>query len=126
MRQEYRRFGFDLANELSGEPSDHISFGLEFVHLLCCQEVEAREKDDEDETLRFVQSQKDFLEEHLLTWLRRFCDNIKEYDRLGLFSGLADLTEGWVNFDYEQHLQEVKPFSPAAEITDGYSATEND
>ncbi len=104
VKRLYHHFGLDLASEFHGEPPDHLSFELEFMHLLCNREAEAWERDNEDEALRLVQVEEDFLKEHLLTWLARFCDKIREYDRLGLFRGLADLTEGWVNFDYQQFL----------------------
>ena len=108
MHQEYRRFGLDLASELGGEPPDHISFELEFMRHLCRQEAEAWEKDDEDEALRFRRTEREFMTEHILTWLPQFCSKIREYASLDLFRGLADLTEGWITFDYQHHLQEVE------------------
>ncbi len=107
VHREYRRFGLDLVSGLENEPPDHISFELEFMHLLCRQEAEAWERDDEDKALKFLGAEKAFSEEHLLTWLHRFCDEVKKYDRLGLFGGLADLTEVWVSFDYHQPLQDT-------------------
>ncbi len=102
--REYRRFGLGLTSGLENEPPDHISFELEFMHLLCRREAEAGEKDNRDEALRFRLAEQAFLREHLMTWLPGFCIEVRKYDRLGLFSSLADLTEGWVNFDFQQHL----------------------
>ena len=104
--REYRCFGFDLADGLNGEPPDHIAFELEFMHLLCSQEAEAWNKDDDDEALRFLEAEREFLKEHLVAWLPKFCGEDRKHDRLGLFRCLADLTEGWVTFDYRQHLHE--------------------
>ncbi len=106
--REYRRYGLELTSSLSGEPPDHISFELEFMSFLCNREAEAWDKNDEDEALSFVQAQKEFLEEHLLAWLPSFRGKIREYDRLGLFHCLADLTEDWVSFDYQNYLQEIE------------------
>ncbi len=125
VRREYRRFGFDLANGLSGEPPDHISFELAFMHLLCHHEAEAWESDDEDEALRLLRAEQEFSEGHLLTWLPKLCRKVREYDRLGLFHGLADLTEGWVTFDYQQHLQEIELPSATAQVSEGYLAKRN-
>ena len=105
VHQEYLRFGFDLTNGLEGEPPDHISFELEFMYLLCRQEAEAWEREDEDEALKLRHAERNFLAEHLLAWLPRICDEMRKHDQLGFFSSLADLTEGWVNFDYQQHLR---------------------
>ncbi len=105
VQQEYRRFGLDLVSEVNGEPPDHLSFELEFLHLLCGQEAGAWERNDDDEALRLLWAEKCFLEEHLLTWLPKVCEKIREFDRLGFFRCLADLTEGWVIFDYHEHLK---------------------
>lgn len=107
VQKNYRRFGFDLSDGLKNEPPDHLSFELEFMHLLCHQEAEARERNDEDEALRLLKAQKEFTEEHLLTWLPELCAKIGELDRLGFFHGVAELTEGWVTFDYQQNLSDI-------------------
>ncbi len=107
VQREYRRFGLELSGDLSGEPPDHLSFELEFLCLLCSQEAEAWKRGDEAEALKFSLAEKEFSEEHLLTWLPEFCDRVKEFDRLNFFRGFADLTEGWVIFDYQQHLREI-------------------
>ncbi len=107
VRQQYLHFGLDLASGLENEPPDHISFELEFMYLLCRQEAEAWARDDEDEAWRLWYAERDFLTEHLLAWLPRFCDEMRRHDRLGLFSHLADLTEGWATFDYQQNLHRI-------------------
>ena len=122
VHQEYRRFGFELSHGFSGEPPDHISFELEFMHLLCSREAEAWANEDEDEALRLLQVEKEFLKEHLMEWVPKLCGEVRKHDRVGLFHALADLTEGWVTFDYQQHLQEVEPLSSAAEVTESYLA----
>jgi TorA maturation chaperone TorD len=108
VHQQYRRFGLDLVTELSSEPPDHISFELDFMRLLCHQESEAWAKDNQDEVLRLRLAEREFLSQHLILWLPGLCDQIRKHDRLGLFRALADLTEGWVNFDYQQHLQQAE------------------
>lgn len=104
--RKYRHFGFDLTSEFRGEPPDHISFELEFMHLMCSGEAKAWESDDEDEALRYLKEEKEFLEKHLLSWLPEFCDKIRMFDRISLFCGIADFTEGWVVFDYQEHIME--------------------
>ena len=123
--REYRRYGLELTNSLRGEPPDHISFELEFMHLLCRQEAEAWDNDDDDEALRLLQAESEFMTEHLMTWLPKFCGEVRKHDRLGLFRCLADLTEGWLSFDYRQHLQAIDPPSSTARITEGYPEMES-
>ena len=118
VHRKYLQFGLDLSERVSGEPPDHISFELEFMHNLCSKEADAWDGDNEEEALGMMRAEKEFLREHLLAWLPKFCNKIREYDRLGFFRELADLTEGWVAFDYQQHLQ-GKPLSSTAGITEG-------
>lgn len=117
VHQKYLHFGLDLPEGVSGEPPDHVSFELEFLHNLCSKEADAWDRGNEEEALRMMRAEKEFLGEHLLAWLPKFCDKIREYDRLGFFRGLADLTEGWVAFDCQQHLQD-EPLSATAEVTE--------
>ena len=104
----YRQFGVDLIKEMHGEPPDHLSFELEFMYSLCEQEADAWKHGDEDEVHRLMSAEKQFLAEHLMAWLSTFSTKLKEYNRIGFFSGLIDLTESWVIFDYQEHLQDVE------------------
>lgn len=104
VRQEFRRFGLEIVENLRGEPPDHISFELEFMCCLCRAQSEAWEKGDEDGYLQLMLAQRRFMESHVLAWVPKFCGEIRTYAKIGLFRGLADLTESWINFDYEQHL----------------------
>jgi TorA maturation chaperone TorD len=108
VQREYRRFGLDLASKLHGEPPDHLSFELEFMFILCTREAEAWERVDTDEAHTFLRAEKQFLGAHLMSWLPKFCQKIRESDRLGLLAGITDVTEGWVTFDYEENLQSIE------------------
>ncbi len=103
----YRQFGVDLINEMHGEPPDHLSFELEFMYALCEQEADAWKRGNEDEAHRLMLAQKQFLTEHLMAWLPAFRAKLKEFNRIGFFSGLVDLTESWAIFDYQEHLRDV-------------------
>lgn len=111
VREVYRRFGFDLAERFGGEPPDHVSFELEFVGLLCGREAEAWRENDEDAACQYQLAERDFIAEHLQTWLPELCGEIRRHDRLRLFHGIADLTEGWVIFDYSENLQGLSYFA---------------
>lgn len=96
---EYRRFGLSLVDWCKGEPPDHISFELDFMRFLCAEEAEAWKAADFGKVSTLLRAEKAFLENHLLTWVPKLCQNIKVYGQLGLFKGLADLTEGWIRLD---------------------------
>jgi len=99
--REYQESGFTWA-EHRGEPPDHISFELHFMQLMCTTEAEAWCKGDQDEALRLLNAEKHFLAEHLARWVSRFCENVRKYAKLGFYRGWADITEGWISFDFQQ------------------------
>lgn len=104
----YRQFGVDLVSEMNGEPPDHLSFELEFMYALCEQEADAWIRGDEEEAQKLMAAEKQFLTEHLMVWLPAFSAKLKEFNRIGFFSGLVDLTESWAIFDCQEHLQDVE------------------
>ncbi len=104
VRNQYRRHGFDVAPGLISEPSDHISIELEFMHLLCTREDEALQAKDDEAASAARLAQREFLEEHLVAWTSSLCRKVEEFDRGGLFSGLLKFTEGWLDFDYRNHV----------------------
>ena len=106
VRNQYRRHGFDVASGLTSEPSDHISLELEFMHLLCTREAEALAARDDEAASVLRLAQREFLEEHLLAWTPSLRQEVEKYDRGGLYSGLLKFTEGWLDFDYRNHVVE--------------------
>ncbi len=106
VRNQYRRHGFDVPSELTSEPSDHISLELEFMHLLCSRETEALDAKDDQAVSALRLAQREFLEEHLLAWTPSLRQDVEKFDRGGLFSGLLRFTEGWLDFDYRNHIAE--------------------
>lgn len=106
VRNQYRRQGFDLTPDQSSEPSDHISIELEFMHLLCSKEAEMMDARDDEAVSALRQAQREFLEEHLMTWTPSLRQDVEKFDRGGLFSGLLRFAEGWLDFDYRNHIAE--------------------
>lgn len=99
VRQEYRRFGLDVAEGLKGEPPDHISFELEFMHYLCSQEAQAWGKGDKTVAVRLLEAEKHFLQKHLTRWVSAFAENIAKFDGSGFYTGLTQMTQGWLACD---------------------------
>ncbi|MBI4331947.1 MAG: molecular chaperone TorD family protein [Chloroflexi bacterium] len=106
VRQEYSRYGLEPVAELGGEPPDHISFELEFMHCLCRRAADSWQRGDEEESERLLLAQKEFLESHLMAWVPKLCEVVRREETLGLYRGLAGLTESWVAFDCRQHLKD--------------------
>ena len=83
----------------SNEPPDYLALELDFMRFLCEQEAEARA--DGQSAGHWLEEQRRFLEEHLCSWVPAFCENIRKYCDSRFYSGIVDVTEGWVWLDCE-------------------------
>ncbi len=92
--QEYRRFNVKGRDH---EPPDHISVELDFMRFLCEREAEAWRTGMGHQD--FLEEEDAFLNGHLARWVPTFCQNIKKFDTTGFYSGLAEVTEGWIYCD---------------------------
>lgn len=90
----YRRFRLEGKNN---EPPDHIALELDFMRFLCQKEAQAQQ--GREEAKGWLREEGAFLEEHLVTWVPALCRNIRGSDTMGFYSGLADVTEGWLSCD---------------------------
>ncbi len=93
VRDWYGRFGLELAGNYR-EPEDHV--GMEFgflAHLsqLALRALEAGERGRFDE---LVQAQRDFLSQHPLRWVPKWCRQMDANARTDYYRGLARLARG--------------------------------
>jgi len=92
----YRKFGLEVQ---PNEPPDHIALELDFMRFLC--EKEAESWQSEKGGWDVIKEEDAFLSEHLALWVPALCESIRNFDATGLYSGLADVTEGWIGCDRE-------------------------
>jgi len=92
----YREFGLKVQYN---EPPDHIALELDFMRFLCEREAESRQS--EKGGCNFIKEEGAFLREHLAMWVPALCENVRKFDATGVYSGLADVTEGWIGCDRE-------------------------
>ena len=90
----YRRF---QAAGKEYEPPDHITLELDFMRLLCEKEAEAWRKSENAQDL--IVEENSFLNEHLARWVPDFCALVRQLDTKSFYSGLADITEGWLLYE---------------------------
>jgi TorA maturation chaperone TorD len=83
----------------NNEPPDHVAIELDFMRFLC--EREAEDWQSSGEASRLLEEQYGFLREHLVMWVPALCANIRESCETDFYSGVADLTEGWIYCDQE-------------------------
>ena len=96
----YRSEGLDkLPTWKEGE--DHIALELEFMAALSDRIVAAVEADDEDEVERLLSTQRNFLDDHLASWVPRMTADLRRFAQCGLYQGLASLTDGFLQVEGE-------------------------
>ncbi|MEE8471479.1 MAG: molecular chaperone TorD family protein, partial [Dehalococcoidia bacterium] len=96
VKRKYQQFNLGGA---TNEPPDHLALELDFMRFLCEKEAEAWQSGQE--VWEWLEEQYEFLREHLLLWVPAFCSNIRECCDTPFYSGVADLTEGWICCDQE-------------------------
>ena len=105
----YRAFGLDK-QESWKEGEDHIALELEFEQILCERAIRAYEAGDEDECLKLLLSQRNFLEDHLLAWYPMMAADLQKFPQTDFYKGLGKLTDGFLRNDLECCLR-TKPKS---------------
>lgn len=84
VKKEYRLAGLSKVDGFH-EPEDHLSMELQFMSYLC-----------KDQSKNILNLQKDFLNNHLLKWVPRFCDEIIEKSRSDFYKGIGRLVKGFL------------------------------
>lgn len=102
----YRSQGIDRARDWK-EGEDHVALELEFMDVLSNRCAEALREGDERAARSLLKSQKDFLEDHLRSWVPMMTADLRRFARTGLYRGLADLTDGFLECDHT-FLREVR------------------
>ncbi len=96
----YRSAGLDKQDSWK-EGEDHIAVELEFMQVLIDREMHALERGDEDEVYAQVVSQKNFLEDHIVSWSPLLTAEVRQYAKTDFYKGLAFLTDGFLENDRE-------------------------
>jgi TorA maturation chaperone TorD len=89
VRDSYSEYGFGKTVNL---PEDHISFELAFLGRLYSLHENTGDG-------AYLAAARNFLEEHLIRWVPRFCDDL--YDEADLYKPVAKILKGLVLYEYE-------------------------
>lgn len=96
----YRSCGLEKAESWKvGE--DHIAVELEFMRVLSSRAAGALREGDEDAAYSLLNTQHNFMEDHLATWVPVFANEVRRFADTQFYCGLADLTEGFLEADAE-------------------------
>ncbi len=88
---------------------DHISVELEFMEALTRREEEAWAEGDEKTAASCRELQRKFLADHVLRWVPRFCEKVREAATNMFYRDLANMTERFMDFEKEDVLGRSLP-----------------
>lgn len=96
----YRSAGLDKQDTWK-EGEDHVALELEFEQILANRTIGALEHSDENEAIVLLNTQKNFLDDHLAAWVPMMTADMKRFAQTDLYRGLAYLTDGFLETDQE-------------------------
>lgn len=95
VKKMYEKAGLQIVEQYTDLP-DHIALELEFMYFLCVEEANAWKKDDKPTALKHLEMQKEFLDEHLMRWVPKFCDSVVNAAKLEFYRGLAKIAKEFI------------------------------
>lgn len=90
--------GLDYEPGFTGIP-DHISVELEFMQKLTEWEADKWMREDQSSAEYCLSVQRMFLEQHLLCWISKLCDEIMNQAELPFYKAVAELTSNYMEFE---------------------------
>ncbi len=99
--RRYEEAGVGVSDDFKDLP-DHVCAELEFMHYLTARELEAWQREDQGEAIRFQLLAHSFLKDHLARWVSDFADAILRNATTPFYSGLARITKGFIMYDGEE------------------------
>jgi len=98
--REYTQQGLGKSENHNG-PEDHLAVELEFMFFLCEKTVNALQIECREQAMACLQTQKEFLEQHLLVWCPRFCSDMAGASVSDFYRGIALLTRDFLQSEME-------------------------
>jgi TorA maturation chaperone TorD len=96
----YQKTGFGTIDQKTG-PQDHIGAELKFMSFLCQKESEAWRTDNIAEAKRYLETEKAFLNNHLLFLVSKFTEVIRIDAKEKFYIDAATLTKNYTAMDSE-------------------------
>ena len=106
VRSFYRSWGLESV-ELKRIPDDHIGLELEFMSALVGKAIDFLDQGQLSEANKALMAQDQFLNEHVLTWVKDYCFLLSRASTHPLYQGLALFTPLFLELDKEV-LEEIK------------------
>lgn len=92
----YRSFGLERLEGLK-EGEDHIAYELAFLQFIMERTARACREGRDGEVCQLLETQRNFLDDHLLNWVPRFAEQMRFFSKTEFYRGLSYLTVGYLN-----------------------------
>jgi TorA maturation chaperone TorD len=92
LRNIFRQAGLRISQK-AGVGEDHLGIELKFMAYLCGRAV------DERNVKEILELQRRFLEENMLPWVPKFCDDVIKSRGADFYRGMARVTKGFLKED---------------------------
>ena len=81
------------------DSEDHVSVELEFMAVLAQRTADALVAGEEQNAVRLLTCQANFLSDHLLNWAPRFTQDMRRFAKTDFYRGLSQVLEGFLEED---------------------------
>jgi len=98
VRRMYVACGLTLSDQFH-EPEDHIALEMEFMSYLCFRSTVASEEGNAETVQVHLHSQREFLQNHLLLWAPRFCDDLVKNATTDFYRALGYLVRDFLQLE---------------------------
>jgi len=90
--------GLDKVGKFA-EPEDHIALELQFMTHLCEKTSTAIKDGDLSDAKKYLEVQRDFLNEHLGKWVPELTADILKSAKREFYKAVAKITRGYIEMD---------------------------
>ena len=100
VQKSYQQAGLAISDAFLDLP-DHAGIELSFMSFLCSKQAAALKQSDGKQSLEYLEMQKAFLNEHLISWMPKLCARITENADGPFYKGLAKLIHAFLTLEAE-------------------------
>ena len=93
--------GFRYRSAYHGIP-DHIGVEMEFMREIVAREARAWRREDCRAAAKFLRTEEEFVDEHLIRWVPVFCQEVIEAADLPFYGEIAKLTVDFLESEREE------------------------
>ncbi|UCC60948.1 MAG: molecular chaperone TorD family protein [Dehalococcoidia bacterium] len=87
---------------IGNEPPDYIGIEIDFLRFLCREEASSWRSQDKNKAQEYMNKEYDFLNNHVVSWIPRFCAEALTHAKEDFYRGISRLTSAYVVLDAER------------------------